>query len=132
MIHSVQNCTKIKRKFTICIKRIELNFDYLLIGYRIPTWAQNETLYKQLEEITRIHFRYETATPQLARLKGFLLKEMVGHMDEKIKNKYYYDMVMYSGHENTIYNLLNGMKLSDVSNFRIFMNCVYLLIDFNF
>lgn len=65
--------------------------------------------------MAKIFFRTHTATPELARLKGFLLKEIVKNMDDKIKNKNFFDMVMYSGHEYTVFYLLDIMKLTDVS-----------------
>lgn len=84
-------------------------------NYSIVDWAKNDTIFKSLEEMSKIHFKTDTATPGLARLRGFLLKELVKNMNDKIKNKEMFDIAMYSGHEYTVFYLLDILKISEVS-----------------
>lgn len=114
-------------EFFICSKSIFVD----LIS-RLPSWASKSM--KTLEHIAKVAASTHAATPGTARLKfGFLLKEMLGHFSRKLNATLQPDRLfwLYSGHDLTILNVLNGLGIHDVcSNNMIVSHSVPLLIPF--
>lgn len=71
-----------------------------------------------MERIATYHHSMPAATPRLARIKsGFLLKEILEHFSHKIRATLQPDrsLWLYSAHETTVANMLNGLGLLEVS-----------------
>lgn len=95
--------------------------------YSIENWTNKplpDSIKKEIEPnglmeyISKWHFKLESATPLLARLRsGFLLKEILEHFDHKIKKTLTPDRSVwfYSAHDSTISHLLTGLGLFEVS-----------------
>lgn len=73
-----------------------------------------------LEEMALIEFKSHTAVPALARIRGFLLKQIIENFQRKINDSNHFSFVMSAGHDYTIISLLNILGLFNVSKFRIF------------
>lgn len=70
-----------------------------------------------MKYIAEIASSTHAATPGTARLKfGYLLKEMLEHFSQKINSalKPNRSVWLYSGHDLTILNMLNGLRIHDV------------------
>lgn len=70
-----------------------------------------------MEYIAEIASSTHAATPGLARIKfGFLFKQMLEHFTQKINSTLKPDrsVWLYSGHDLTILNILNGLRIHDV------------------
>lgn len=105
---------------------------------RLPTWT--DKLLNQMEEPSVFLFKMTTATAPLARLKaGFLLKHILDIFTRKTESNLVPDRTffMYSGHDENIVNILNGMGIFDVIvdnilyEFRILIS-VFLIFSRNF
>lgn len=83
--------------------------------FRLPSWAAKSM--ESLEYIAKIASSTHAATPSLARLKfGYLLKEMLENFSQKINSTLEpnQSVWLYSGHDLTILNVLNGLRIHDV------------------
>lgn len=90
---------------------------------RSPEWT--DSIYNTLQQITEFWFRSFTATPALARLRaGYFLKELLENFTNKTLGTLSPDRTffMYSAHDVTLVNILNSLKLYDVSMIFIFWN----------
>lgn len=56
-----------------------------------------------------------TITKEMARIRGYLIKEILENFDKKIADNSFYNIAMFSGHDLTLINVLNGLGLFDVS-----------------
>lgn len=85
---------------------------------RLPDWAEKVVEPNGIiERIAESHFKFNTATPELARLKsGFLIKEMMDRFTKKIFGTLEPDrsLWLYSAHDETIANVLNSLGLFEV------------------
>lgn len=85
---------------------------------RLPDWAEKAVEPGGIiERIADSHFKVNTATPELARLKsGFLIKEMMERFTQKIFCALEPDrsLWLYSAHDETIANVLNSLGLFEV------------------
>lgn len=74
-----------------------------------------------MEYIATFDFKTYADLPITARLKsGFLLKEMLEHFSQKINSTLEPDRSIwfYSGHDITITNMLNSLRLYEVVIFQ--------------
>lgn len=89
-----------------------------IFHFRLPEWAERAVEPNGVvEKIAESHFKVNTATPELARLKsGFLIKEMMERFTSKIFDDLDPDRVLwlYSAHDETIANILNSLGLFEV------------------
>lgn len=70
-----------------------------------------------MEYIATYDFKTYADTPQLARLKsGFLIKEILEHFTQKANSTLQQDrsLWLYSGHDITMTNILNSLRLYEV------------------
>lgn len=70
-----------------------------------------------VERIAESHFKVNTATPELARLRsGFLIKEIMERFTQKLFAALEPDRVLwlYSAHDETIANILNSLGMFEV------------------
>lgn len=75
-------------------------------GCLLPDWT-NDYYPQPLAEMAGFVFRIPCLTVQMRRLKcGPLLKEILDHMNGKVKGELTQKMWMYSGHDNTLVNLM--------------------------
>ena len=85
---------------------------------RLPEWAVEAVESGgQVEHIAKVALSTFASTPKLARFQsGNLLKEMLDHFSQKINSTLNPDrsVWLYSGHDRTIINLLNGLGIYDV------------------
>lgn len=85
---------------------------------RLPSWASKAMEHNQpMEYIAKVAPSTYASTPTLARFKfGYLLKEMLEHFTQKINSTLSPDrsVWLYSGHDQTILNTLNGLRIHDV------------------
>lgn len=100
---------------------------------RLPDWAEKVMKPNgDLENISKLIFKMDSATPELARLRsGFLIKEILEHFTQKINQTLDPDrsLWLYSAHDFTISNVLNSLGLFEVFFFLIIQE---ILINFNF
>lgn len=100
-------------------KKFFLNFN-IVEGFccRIPRWAEDAIKPNAaMENITKYCYAMYTDTKLLARLKGgFLLKDILDRFNQKINSKLEPDrsLWLYSAHDFTISNILNGLGLFEV------------------
>lgn len=85
---------------------------------RLSDWAEKAVKPGGIiERMADSHFKVNTATPELARLKsGFLIKEMMERFTQKIFRALEPDrsLWLYSAHDETIANVLNSLGLFEV------------------
>lgn len=70
----------------------------------------------EMEYAAQLHFLDSTKTKKLARLRsGFLIRDMLEHFTAKSESKLSpdYSFWMYSGHDTTIFALLNTLGVLD-------------------
>lgn len=75
-----------------------------------------------MEYISKVAASTHAKTPGLARIKfGYLLKEMLEHFSQKINSTLKPDrsVYLYAGHDITILNILNGLRIHDVCVFKL-------------
>lgn len=92
---------------------------------RLPEWAAKAM--EPMEYIAKVSHNTYARTPGLARLKcGYLLKEMLEHFTQKINSTLKPDrsVWLYSGHDQTILNVLNSLGVHDVC-YTIFLFSFY-------
>ncbi|XP_055300680.1 testicular acid phosphatase homolog [Sitodiplosis mosellana] len=94
--------------------------------YNIENWTNkplSEDAKKEIEPngvmeyVAKWHFKLESATPLLARLRsGFLLKEILEHFTQKINKTLQPDrsIFFYSAHDSTISYVLNSLGLFEL------------------
>lgn len=84
-----------------------------LHGFRLPCWSKNY-FPNPLKEISEFAFKLPCFTVPLKRLKcGPLLKDIIGHMDDKRNGKITQKMWMYSAHDTTLANLMQCLDVYD-------------------
>lgn len=84
-----------------------------LYNLTLPEWTK--LVYpKKLLAPSQISFITPTYTPLMSRLKaGPLIKEITAEMDKKCKEESSTKVLIYSGHDTTIANILNALDLYD-------------------
>lgn len=109
--------------------------------YRLPAWV-NEVLKsnKTMEYLAGVFFEASSHSEEMKKLKvGYLLKEMLEHFQAKISSTLTPDrsLFIYSAHDTTIANFLNGLNVYDVRcssqwiqnilfiNFLVFFRCQF-------
>lgn len=93
----------------------------------LPEWTNDIFEGKQVfgegsdfEFCANYDFKIRANTPLLARLSiGFLVREMLEHFEQKMNSTLQSDrsLWLYSAHDTTIANVLNGLGLFEVNLF---------------
>lgn len=89
-----------------------------LYNKSLPEWTKKIYPSADMTAVAAFTFSISTYTRQLARLKsGPLIKEMLQRFVDKSKGKLNPDrsVWIYSAHDTTVANVLNTLKLFDVS-----------------
>lgn len=98
--------------------------------FSLPEWAEKVMEPNgPMEYIAKFDYKTYADTPQLARLKsGFLFKEIMEHFLQKANSTLTPNrsLWLYSGHDITILNLLNGLGM-----FKVIFSTQYFLHEFN-
>lgn len=87
-----------------------------LNNYTLPNWTES-VFPDKMHEVAAFSFSLQAHTKKMQRLKsGPLLKEMIEHMDQKIKGKLEpnRNLWVYSGHDTTVSNLLNTLGVLEL------------------
>lgn len=108
----------IKRKGIDFLKFIYLSYTIYFRLLSLPTWTQQVYRSANMTFVTQFAFSIATYTRELARLKvGQLIKEILQRCKNKANKILKPDrsMWIYSGHDLTIANLLNALKIFEVS-----------------
>lgn len=84
--------------------------------YSLPDWVNEALKFKKtLEYLSAVCFEANTHSEEMKKLKaGYFLKEMLEHFEAKISSTLKTDLWIYSAHDVTIVNVLNGLNVYDV------------------
>ncbi|XP_031636577.1 prostatic acid phosphatase-like [Contarinia nasturtii] len=106
----------------------EALYTQYLENLTLPSWTEDMMNSDSTMSIFIRHlFKMLTHTTEMKKLKsGFLLKEMLERFAEKAEAKLSPDhrLYIYSGHDNTISNLLNALNLYD-SHMPPYASCLF-------
>lgn len=101
-----------------------------LFKYRLPEWAEKEFEPNgTMENLSKFKLTTDTFTKEMSRLRiGFLIKEMFEHFAQKINGTLQPNrsLFIYSAHEITIANVLNGLGMFEVSSSCSYMSDIFL------
>ncbi|XP_020798569.1 prostatic acid phosphatase isoform X2 [Drosophila serrata] len=98
-----------------------------LYNMSLPEWTQKVYDHEELTYAANFAFAINTYTRNLARLKtGPLLKDIFQRIDDKASGRLKPDrsMWMYSAHDTTIANVLNTLKVFEVSLTSPYVACI--------